>query len=551
MTPAELADVLDRLIAGWENEVVEFKVASRDYNTDKVGEYFSALSNEANLRGADTAWLVFGVEDKSRRVVGTDYRANNPERLQSLKTQITQGTEPSASVRDIHEFVHADGRVLLFEIPPAPRGIPIAWKGHYYARSGESRVPLGLDKLDTIRNQTLGSDWSAAVVPNARLDHLDTDALETARAAFAARHARIDSDEIAAWSTQTFLERAKLTVDGGITRAAILLLGKEESAHLLSPLLAEITWRLVGEERAYEHFGPPFILTSTKVYERIRNVQIRMLQPGALIQTEVEKYDRRSVLEAIHNCIAHADYTRGARIVVTERIDRIDLENAGSFVEGAPTDYVVADRTPMSYRNPFLVSAMTELNMIDRMGYGIQQIHRSQARRFLPLPDYDLSQPNGVKLTIYGAVIDQNYSELLMARTDLPLGDILALDRVQKKFPVPKETLRRLRRAHLIEGRMPHVHVSAMVAAATATKADYIRQRPQDDAHYAKLVIDYLEKFGHASRHEINTLLWDKLSDALDDQQKRHKITNLLTKLRSEGAIYNAGSKQKPRWELV
>ena len=55
MDQAALTDLLDELIATWENEVVEFKQANNDYDTDKIGEYFSALSNEANLRGAERA----------------------------------------------------------------------------------------------------------------------------------------------------------------------------------------------------------------------------------------------------------------------------------------------------------------------------------------------------------------------------------------------------------------------------------------------------------------------------------------------------------------
>lgn len=194
---------------------------------------------------------------------------------------------------------------------------------------------------------------------------------------------------------------------------------------------------------------------------------------------------------------------------------------------------------------------MTQLNMIDRLGYGIQQIHRSQVRRFLPLPDYDLSDPNSVRLTIYGAVLDTNYTEMLMSRTDLPIADVLALDRVQKGQPITPTAAQRLKRAHLIEGRRPHYHVSSVVAAAADTKAEYIRTRSQDDAHYAKLITDYLEKFGSASRQDINDLLWKNLSDALDDRQKRNKITNLLSKLRAEETIHNTGSQRWPRWELV
>ena len=144
MEQAALTQLLEDLITTWENEVVEFKQAGNDYDTDKIGEYFSALSNEANLRGADRAWLVFGVNNKTRAVVGSDYRPE-PERLQSLKNQIAQSAEPSITFREIHVLQHTHGRVVLFEIPPAPRGIPIAWKGHYFARAGESRTSLGLD----------------------------------------------------------------------------------------------------------------------------------------------------------------------------------------------------------------------------------------------------------------------------------------------------------------------------------------------------------------------------------------------------------------------
>ncbi|MFC6674085.1 hypothetical protein [Marinobacterium aestuariivivens] len=56
MQPTELSALLEQLISTWENEVVEFKQADEDYKTDKIGEYFSALSNEANLRG----WKVPG-----------------------------------------------------------------------------------------------------------------------------------------------------------------------------------------------------------------------------------------------------------------------------------------------------------------------------------------------------------------------------------------------------------------------------------------------------------------------------------------------------------
>lgn len=531
--------------------MVEFKQAGSDYSTDEIGKYFSALANEANLRGADGGWLVFGVNNKTRRVAGTDYRLH-AERLQSLKMQIAENAEPRITFRDIHELRDADARVLLLAIPAAPQGIPIAWKGHYYARAGESLISLGLDKLDEIRRQTLAQDWTAQAVPGARLDDLDETAVRKARESFARKYAnRFAAGDVESWPLASFLDRARVTQNGRITRAALLLLGKAESAWRLSPHPAQLTWKLEGQERAYEHFGPPFLLGTTRLYQRIRNIQLRLLPQDELLPVAVSKYDQKIVLEALHNCIAHQNYARNGRVVVTELPDRLVLENEGGFFEGQPDEYISGDKIPRRYRNPALAQAMVELNMIDTMGYGIHCIYAGQARRYFPLPDYDLSGAGAVKLTIYGGVVDPAYSRLLIQKTDLPLADVLALDRVQKKLPIPDEAAAHLRRGGLIEGRKPNYHVSATVAEASANKADYIRTRAQDDEFYAKLLTDYLKTFGQASRAEVNKLLMDKLSDALDDRQRYNKISSLLTKLRRRGVIENTGPDAAPCWRLA
>jgi len=551
MDQSTLASLLDQLIAHWEDEVVEFKRGKDSYSSSDLGKYLSALANEANLRGKDRAWIVFGVDNATRKVVGTTYK-QNPDQLQATKKQILDGTG-SITFRDIHELVHPDGRVILFEVPAAPRGMPITWSGHPYGRAGESLVALPQDKLDEIRNQTIATDWSAQVVAGATIDDLDPVAIATARERFAEKHTpRITPAEVAGWSDSTFLDRAKVTQNGAITRTALLLLGKKESAWRLSPHPAEITWSLRGEEQAYEHFYSPFLLASSAVYARIRNVQIRILPQDQLLAHEVSKYDQSVVLEALHNCIAHQDYGRNGRIVVTEYLDRLTFESEGGFVDGDPTDYATGARsTPRRYRNNWLVQAMAELNMIDQMGYGIQRIYEAQRRRFFPLPDYDLSDPNAVKLTIHGRVVDPAYSRLLMQHTDLDLVDVVNLDRVQKKLPITEDSIQRLRRRGLIDGRKPNFRVSAKVAAATATMADYVRTRPQDDEFYAKLLTDYLERAGQASRREVDQLLLDKLSDALSLDQKVGKISNLLTKFKRQGLIENVGSKRASKWKLA
>lgn len=550
MTPEEFQKTFDHLVTEWENECVEFKEAGNDYDTDKIGRYVSALANEANLRGQDSAWLGFGVSNKTRRPVGTVYREDS-SRLHGLKQQIHQDTKPPHGFREIHDSRIEGQRILLFEIPAAPRGTPVSWKGHYYARSGESLGPLELTKLDQIRAQSPAEDWSAGICSDATLGDLDPAALAKARDQYSQRYPS-QADSLSPTDVAYFLDRAKLTINGQITRSALLLLGREEAVHHLLPSIGEITWKLEGEERSYQHFGPPFLLTTSLVFQRIRNLRLKLLPFGQLLAVEVDKYDQDAVLEALHNCIAHQDYSLHSRVILTERPDRLIFENAGSFFDGSPTDYVLTERSPQHYRNRFLTVAMRTLGMIDTMGYGIRDMFLSQRRRYLPLPDYDLSDLGKVKLTLHGRFIDENYSRLLLARTDLPLPDVLAIDLLQKgqDRQINEETLKHLRKDGLVEGRKPNLHVAAEIAAATDEKSEYIRARAFDDPYYCDLILEYLKKFESGTKAEFGKLLDPKLSDLLNQTQKSKKIGRLLQKLKAKDQIEVEGITRAGVWRL-
>lgn len=83
------------------------------------------------------------------------------------------------------------------------------------------------------------------------------------------------------------------------------------------------------------------------------------------------------------------------------------------------------------YRNQFLANAMVNLNMIDTVGGGIRRVYNIQKGKFFPLPDYDLNDDNRVKVTLYGKIIDENYSKILFEKTNLGIDKVMLLDRVQ------------------------------------------------------------------------------------------------------------------------
>jgi len=253
-------------------------------------------------------------------------------------------------------------------------------------------------------------------------------------------------------------------------------------------------------------------------------------------------------LEALNNCIAHQDYSQYARIIVAETIDKLVLQNIGGFYDGTVDDYVLRERTPERYRNPFLVQAMVNLDMIDTMGMGIRRMFLEQRKRYLPLPEYNLEDSNHVQLIIYGKIIDENYSHILIENQDLSIEEVMALDSVQKKREISKKSIQMLKKKKLVEGRYPNIFVSASVAQDTNKRAQYIRNRAFDADHYVQLILKFIDRYGAATRSEIDNLIADKLPEILDQTQKKNKIGNLISKMRREGLIRNGGSHQSPKW---
>ncbi|NCC60346.1 MAG: transcriptional regulator [Verrucomicrobiae bacterium] len=533
-----------------ETEWVEFKEAKQNISFNDLGQYFSALSNEANLKRKHCGWLVLGVTDKTpRMIVGTNYRQDRLS-LDKLKHEIAQQTN-GLTFQEIYELQTGKGRVLLLHIPCAPAGIPVSWKGHFYGRNGESLSPLSIHELELIRGQLSDVDWSAEICAEASLDDLNDTAVGLAKQRFADKYANL-SEDVSRWTVEQFLDKAKITRNGQLTRTAILLLGKPEAAHHVSPHPAQITWRLTADEEAYEHFGPPFLTTIEQIFQRIRNTRFRLQPFNQLVPVELTKYDSRTVLEAINNCIAHQDYSQNARIVVTECTDRIVLQNIGAFYDGSVEDYVLNERTPERYRNPFLTQAMVNLNMIDTMGMGIRRMFIEQRKRFFPLPEYEFPDANHVVMTIFGKLIDENYSRVLIEKQDLELAEVITLDRVQKKHPVDRKYILDLRKKGLIEGRYPNVYIAAQIAKATEQEADYTKHKAFDDRYYLDLMISFLEQHQEAKSSDFRRLLMDKLSDMLSPKQKKNKVRNLTQKLVQTGKIENVGKATRGAiWRLV
>ncbi len=519
----------------YENEVVEFKKAENSFSFDELGKYFSALSNEANLRDKDFGWLVFGVHDKTREILGTSYK-NGMKSLQKLKYDLSQHTTDGNTFRDIFELEVEGKRVLMFQIPAAPRGIPMAWQGHFYARRGESLAALDMNKYEEIRRQTVNEDWSKQIADGATITDLDEKAIMKAREGYK-EHYPNQKKEVDSWSDEVFLNKAKITIDGKITHAAILLLGKPESLHFINHI-GEIVWRLAGKDNVGQVFTIPFLLTTTEVMHKIRNYPFKLFPKNSFLPGEGMKYDSEVILEALHNSIAHQNYLENQRIIVIERENELEFRNCGGFFDGTYEDYITGERIPRKYRNQFLAQAMANIKMIDTEGFGIHKMFVSQKERWLPMPDYDKSDNDNVVLTLPGNVIDENYSLMLLENTNIDLTTAVLLDKVQKGKPISENAVKMLRKEKLIEGRKPHLYVSKFIAKATDKQVEYTLKKGFNDAECQEWILKALNDHKVLSRKQINELLWNKLPIDFTEDQKMAKIKNLLYKMHKNNTIY-------------
>ncbi len=497
---------------------------------DDLVSYVSAL---ANMEGG---CIVVGVEDRTLAVTGIQDFADYT--LENVIHRILGKTPhlPSMGLR-LEELraIDTGAIVWLVHVPRhAPRQ-PVQAHDKAWQRDRDSLVELRPDRLRGILTELIaGLDWSAEIVLRATLADLDPVAIDKAREKYAAKHQQERwASEIHGWSTEEFLDRAKITLHGQITRTALLLLGQPQSVGLLPNSTAEITWK-VPEERIAKHFGPPFLLTTTEVGQHIRNPNIKLFPATELLAIELPRYDIKVILEGLHNCLAHQDYEQAGRIVVLETMGRLRLTNLGGFVDGKPEDYYIGDRTPSVYRNPWLAVAMNNIGMIDKGGYGIRDMVASQRKRYLPLPDYEGSTPIETAFNVYGQQIDENYSKLLIERADLPLEQVIWLDRVQKKHRIADDQSALLRRQKLVEGRKPNFFVSALVAKATNTQNQYVLNKAFDDAYYKRAIVNRL-KLGHTTGNELRQLVFDKLPAVLSPKEKETKVKNLRTALRLRG----------------
>jgi ATP-dependent DNA helicase RecG len=526
-----------------ENEHCEWKEFKtlRNHFAGKPGEdVMSYVSAIANMEGG---YLVIGVKDKTLDIVGTD--TTNCE-LSKAKLRLKDKCfNLSIEGLDIKEFVTDDTHKVVWIIHIPKHGIrkPVIVHSKGWQRLGDNLVELTPERHHAILAEIdSAEDWSAKIIEGASLSDLDPKAVSLAREKYKDLHSE-RAQEIDSWDDATFLNKAKITVKGKITNTAIILLGREESEHYLSPAVCKIRWILKNggdENKDHKIFSIPMIIAIEEISSLIRNTTYTYTISGNIFPESMPRYDMFTIREPLNNAIAHQDYSKHARIELVEyEDDKLLFRNYAQFIPSSIEDVIENDFPVSLYRNPFLVEAMRNIKMVETEGGGIKKLFIQQKKRFFPMPKYDLSN-DMVKCEIEGKVLDENFAKILASNPTLTLCEIILLDKVQKHEPITDDALAMLRKKKYVEGRKPNFYLSASIVKNSkhvGLKSSYIKNKGFNDGYFKKLILEYIHKFERASRNDIEQLLDDKLPETLSEEQRFNKITNLLASLRKSNQI--------------
>ena len=521
-----------------EDEHLEFKTAKTKYDFENLVRYCVALANEGGGK------MILGVTDKlPRRVVGSRAFPN----LEKVKADLIERLGLRV---DVGEIQHPDGRVLVFQIPARPIGVPIQYKGAYWMRGGESLIPMTPDLLQRIFAEA-SPDYSSEICEPAKLDDLDPTAVDVLRRLW---QRKSPDQDISTRPVKQLLTDAELLVDGKVTYAALILLGTSKA---LGKYLAQA--EVIFEYRSNEVSGPAverhefrqgFLPVLDKIWRLInqRN-DLQHFQQGLFIW-DVPTFNERVLREAVLNAVSHREYRHGGSIFVRQYPRRIEIVSPGGFPAGITPENILRQQNP---RNRRIAEVLSKCGLVERAGQGFDRIFRECIQQSKPLPDFSHTDGYSVWLTLRGDIQDPEFLRFLeeIGREQVAafgLDDLLVVDLVHREQPVSDSLKPRVE--HLLErgviervgrGRGVQLLLSRRFYRHIGKAGVYTRKRGLDRETNKELLLKHIkdnQRRGSRLR-ELRQVL-----PALS----RNQVQSLLRSLKSEGRIHNVGATSAARW---
>ena len=531
-------DALSAWMAAVEHEHLEFKEAKHRFDFEELVKYCCAMANEGGGR------VILGVTDKTpRRVVGSkafeDLGRTKLGLLERLRLRI-----------DIHEIDHPDGRVLAFEVPGRPVGVPIQYNGAYWMRAGASLVPMTPDMLKRIFDESQ-PDFSAEICTGADFGELDGRAVELFRKRWAARARRSD---LAGFDHEQLLCDADLYLpDRGLTFAALILFGTEQAlTRLLGQAELIFEYRSDPASLPYQQrrdFRQGLLLFHDELWALInlRN-EVHSVRDGPY-RRDIPALNEDAVREAVLNAVCHRDYRLYGSSFVRQSPRRLEVVSPGGFPPDVNPSNVLFRQSP---RNRRLAEALARCGLVERSGQGADRMFKACLEEGKLPPDFAGSTPESVSVILNGVVQDEAFVTFLERiatekQSRFSVMDLVVLDGVHRGVEIPQVMRERLTELVAL-GAVTRLGRSRLVLARSfyvlkGKPGEYTRRAGLDRNTRKELLIKHIAASGIAGAPI------EELAQVLPDAN-RNELKVQLRELRKAGRAHTRGIRRAARWHV-
>ncbi len=533
-----------------ETEWVEFKVNSS--KPEEIGQYISSLANSACLHHKSCGYIVFGIEDKGHKLVGTKFRPRQRKiKGEELENWLSRQLDPSSDFK-IHEFEYEGNQIVVFEIDAA-HNIPVKFQDIAYIRVGSYQKKLENypNKQRKIWGKNTLDDWSQQICQGLSVQDLDPDAIQLLRQMC---FDKSDNKQYLACSPEQFLVDLGLSVDGHLNYACLVLLGKEQSlAQYLSNAEIIFEWRQTPGKIPYDfrkNWRAPFIKVIDDIWEEIDKRNARTPYQEGFFQREIFAFDKRSVREAMLNAVAHRDYAfKGQVVFVYASPDEFLIESPGGFLPGITPENAVHNR---AWRNHRLAEILEKTGLIERSGQGLNIIFEQSIRDGKGLPDLTSSDEYHVKLRVPARVKDTGFVLFLQKIADdkqisFSFDEIYELEHIREQQKVSDL---RYKKKFLDLGIIERVGRSKGAKYILANL--YYKHEGKTGIHTRLEGLSRDTKKELILKH-IREKKEGRLEDFIDafPDLKSKDISNMLQELKRAGKIERQGNFRSGYWILV
>lgn len=476
LSESEIGSIVTNLLKlPLESEWVEFKV--NNWNPEDIGEYMSALSNSACLYDIEAGYLVFGVEDKTHKIVGTKFNPRSEKKgNEELINWLSQLLSPKIDFQ-FYEFERDGNQIVALKVD-ATKDTPVKFNGVEYIRVGTYKKLLKdfPEKARKIWGKKVASDWSAQACKGATIEELDAEAIAFLRNKLVSIH---NDRKYLEMDITQLLHSQQLLTESIPNNTCMLFLGKQESAVVLLGEIAKIHWKYEDERNGVVErvdFQCPLLLSLYTLESNIHRFNT-YLKDLDLFRQDIKQYDDEAIEELLINSLAHRNWLINLWIDIIQTPTSVSFRNPGQFRANLET--AVKNNIRPEYLNGRMTSFLRNVNLMEQEGGGLRKVYDRQLRKGtrIKYDFFDDALPPFVHFTLIGKIENEEFAKLILQNSNIEFNDLFILDKIVSGInktpteisPEDAERLLKLGYIEMTPGRTRRCYISKNFASKTKT----------------------------------------------------------------------------------